>query len=288
MNSDKTVSFLCPVNDLESQEISLIACSMRSVELHISSQLWGASIALESDELLSRLRDSVLIVEMPDPPTEHLLRTKGHTLELIDHHQYHLQDGTVLDRRHPLSSIEQVAVRFSCPLTDWQRLVAWNDRGYIWELLAQGVAYKDACAVRKAERQLLDVLRPGKSEWRTRLKEDGLELFIGSGPQSPVVDGCLLPGEAEWNELMWKPELALEQVPVLLFLELKNSQISAFDGYGSIAVLEQLLSCLPARRKSWQGGTEMHGYCGGLLMQESRVEILVERIRATWRKMRHG
>ncbi len=100
---------------------------------------WGADIALAQDDL-SRLdgRDVVVLVEQPSATLERQLARAGKTVIHIDHHLYARPGGDVVDRRHPSSSLEQVAAAFGVAALDpQQRLISENDRGYIPALAAE-------------------------------------------------------------------------------------------------------------------------------------------------------
>jgi hypothetical protein len=55
-----------------------------------------------------------VLVEMPLTVLESRLRARGHRVHVVDHHLYSPPGAASIDRRHPLSSLEQVVDLLSC------------------------------------------------------------------------------------------------------------------------------------------------------------------------------
>lgn len=254
----------------------------QEVDLRISRQAWGASIDLEPPESLQDLAERVLIVEMPGLETEQRLIDAGHRLKIIDHHFYQLPDGTELDRRQGQASIEQVARYFSFQLNAWQQLVAWNDRGYIWELLKQRVSHEAMLDLRAKERRILHETRGDAGNWVSQDGPSGLQIYAGGGVQIDVLDRVLIPDAVRWREYAGNPEGLQAVSPTLVFLHLKNNLICAFDLYGSRKKRELLQAALPACNTSWSGGGERHGFLGGRLIQPCQLEQLIVGMTRKW------
>jgi len=88
---------------------------------------------MEPSEVFQNLKENLIVVEMPDPVKEEMLRKISCNVIWIDHHTY-LHKGQRLDRSHGLSSLEQFADLVGYALSDKEKLIALNDRGYIWAM----------------------------------------------------------------------------------------------------------------------------------------------------------
>lgn len=128
----ENTTLICPENDLESQTIVNIAMKL-GMDVRVSEQGWGARLGMEPPEVFQNLKESLIVVEMPDPDREEMLRKIGCNVIRIDHHTY-LHKGQRLDRSHGLSSLEQFADLVGYALSDREKLIALNDRGYIWAM----------------------------------------------------------------------------------------------------------------------------------------------------------
>ena len=128
----ENTTLICPKNDLESQTIVNIAMKL-GMDVRVSEQGWGARLGMEPPEVFHNLKENLIVVEMPDPDREEMLRKIGCNVIWIDHHTY-LHKGQRLDRSHGLSSLEQFADIVGYALSDRKRLIALNDRGYIWAM----------------------------------------------------------------------------------------------------------------------------------------------------------
>lgn len=128
----ENTTLICPENDLESQTIVNIAMKL-GMDVRVSEQGWGARLGLEPSDVFHNLKDNLIVVEMPDPDREKMLRKIGCNVIWIDHHTY-LHKGQHLDRSHGLSSLEQFADLVGYVLSDREKLIALNDRGYIWAM----------------------------------------------------------------------------------------------------------------------------------------------------------
>ncbi len=139
------MTVLCPVNDGESKTIVAI-CRGLGIDLRISLQPWGATLDREPPDNLAGLKPSVVIVEMPSTELEDKLRQAGHQVFVVDHHFY---PASGLDRRQPISSLEQVAALLAYPLTRLEMGIAINDRDYIFGLLDAGYDMDEILAIRR-------------------------------------------------------------------------------------------------------------------------------------------
>ncbi|BCL60483.1 hypothetical protein DGMP_11760 [Desulfomarina profundi] len=150
-----TVSVICPENDLESHTILKLAEEL-GLDVRKSHQPWGARLETEPEETFQDLKTTVIIVEIPGPEKEEQLRREGHTIIIVDHHQY-----DDLDRTHPLSSLEQFTehlnIRFSDPQHSEMKYIAANDRDFLYGLLEAGADYETMCEIRRRERELTGV-----------------------------------------------------------------------------------------------------------------------------------
>ena len=124
------VTVVCPNNDAESRTI-IDVCGRLGVDTRISQQPWGATLDQEPETNLRGLKRIVIAVEMPSVEKESKLEQAGHQVVIVDHHSYPKLN---LDRRKPVSSLEQVAEHLGYHLTRWEMGVAINDREYIFGL----------------------------------------------------------------------------------------------------------------------------------------------------------
>lgn len=96
---------------------------------------WGQRTSLTEQDLKGHAR-TVVLVETPDPAAEAIVTATGRAALHIDHHLYARPHQPALDRRNPLSSLEQVARLIDAPLDAEQQRIAANDRGHIRALMA--------------------------------------------------------------------------------------------------------------------------------------------------------
>ncbi|MBI1908391.1 hypothetical protein HYS28_03170 [Candidatus Uhrbacteria bacterium] len=133
---------LTPKNDEESLMIVRIAEAAK-IPMVVSAQPHGAKLEREP-AVLDRLRKAnpaarrVVIVEIPGPETEGVLREAGYDVAVIDHHRY-----TELDRMTDKSSLEQFLEMFGIDEAMLATLgfdpvlvrgVGIIDRGFLWAL----------------------------------------------------------------------------------------------------------------------------------------------------------
>jgi len=128
----ENTTLICPKNDLESQTIVNIAMKL-GMDVRVSEQGWGAQLGMEPPDVFHNLKENLIVVEMPDPDKEKMLRKIGCNVIWIDHHTY-LHKGQCLDRSHGLSSLEQFAGLVGYALSDREKRIALNNRGYIWAM----------------------------------------------------------------------------------------------------------------------------------------------------------
>lgn len=138
------VTVVTPCNDGESRTIVDI-CRRLHVDCRVSKQPWGATLDQEPESNLTNLRPIVIVVEMPSHEKESVLEQAGHRLIVVDHHSYPKLN---LDRRQPLSSLEQVADHLGYKLTRWEKGIAINDREYIFGLVDAGFSTEEVQTLR--------------------------------------------------------------------------------------------------------------------------------------------
>ena len=97
----ENTTLICPNNDLESQTIINIAMKL-GMDVRVSEQVWGAGLGLEPPEVFQNLKVNLIVVEMPDPDREDMLRKIGCNVIRIDHHTY-VPKGQHLNRSHRLT-----------------------------------------------------------------------------------------------------------------------------------------------------------------------------------------
>ncbi len=195
---------LVPENDVESQTILEIATKV-GIPILKSEQPHGARLANEPN-LLARLDHStnqvanhstnpvdihrrLAIVEIPGPLLEESLRQAGWEVIIIDHHRY-----DELDRRNPLSSLEQFLVIFQITPADLDNLgfdpriifgLGVMDRGFVWGLSPAGFSISESAQVRVEYRRRKNLLKGEnailiqsvKRAWETREQQDGVYII---------------------------------------------------------------------------------------------------------------
>ena len=133
-----TKTLIISTNDLEAEAIAARAKKLGFVPVDLGLG-WGQRLDPLDERLapdgLGRL---VVMVECPAPAFEAHLRARGHIVEVIDHHLYIDGRGDRLDRRRARSSLEQFVGLYGKGegLTEKERLIAANDRGFWPALLA--------------------------------------------------------------------------------------------------------------------------------------------------------
>lgn len=134
---------IAPQNDPESVLICEL-CHAFGIPLLASAQPHGATLVVEPD-LVARIKEAspqanrLVIIEIPGPAEEELLRSQGYEVVIIDHHRY---DG--IDRMNTQSSLEQFLVLFGIGDDDLARTgfspvlvrgVGVIDRSFVWGLM---------------------------------------------------------------------------------------------------------------------------------------------------------
>ncbi len=190
---------LCTTNDPESLLITKIA---RALFLPIlsSAQQHGARLSQES-HLFDRVREmtseakTIVIVEIPGPDEEGILRKAGYEVVIIDHHTY-----PNLNRMQPQSSLEQFLHYFE--ISDENLLgvgfepylvkgVGCIDRGFLWELQKDGYSDEEARQIREyyvaLEREVdprfTEVMQIAKEAWEHRELHEGIWIIRSSHQQ---------------------------------------------------------------------------------------------------------
>ena len=149
------ITLIVPHNDLESHEIRRMAQSLGFFDIRISAQPFGARLENEPAETFRDLAPEVWIVEIPGPAMEKRLREQNLKVVVIDHHEY--KD---LNRYRDKSSLEQFAdlcgrhltrirnTTLEQKLTREQKLIAVNDRDYIWGMIDEGASLEQIREIR--------------------------------------------------------------------------------------------------------------------------------------------
>lgn len=180
------VSVVLALNDLEARRIDQLArargCDVRTVQVD-----WGGRIDA-ADPALKTLKDTVILVELPNLDLETRLRAEGRQVHVVDHHLYVDRDCTILDRRRPRSSLEQVAALLNAlPLSAEDRLVSANDRDFIPGLARQADAETvrrvrlDELAVRLGDRSTAEAALDTGVDWLRKAEASGRLRRLATG-----------------------------------------------------------------------------------------------------------
>jgi len=180
----KDVVLIIPPNDAEAILIKEIAVHL-GISIIESSQLHGASLDVGHDyvkQVLDSGYKHAVVIEMPGPKSEALLRRAGVEVVIIDHHHYtglaraHDEKGELLP-----SSLEQFLKLFK--VTDAQlkkmglnphlvRGIGIQDRGYVWSLFDEGYSKREVRQVLAYMDKLTAHLRnPDTEERKQRLAQ---------------------------------------------------------------------------------------------------------------------
>jgi len=223
--------WVMPRNDGEAIEIEKILVTAGETVL-VSRQPWGASwgsLELDIQERLRAAGDAEIIgVELAGPNPYGACN--------IDHHKYRDED-----RRHPLSSLEQVAARLNMPLNRWQQLVAANDRGYIPAMAALGATGDEIGAVRAQDRAAQGI---GPDQERQA------EIDIAA---------------AEWRDgkvAVTCPRGVTSAHSDRLFGRARESLLMAPDEWDYYGPRHEEFASLPLPETHWSGGDPSSGYFG--------------------------
>lgn len=243
--------WIVALNDGESIEIRRILDA--AGELYaVSNQRWGARWdRLEAPvvELLKRFQldkpDAVVYgVELAGPNSFRAIN--------IDHHRYAGDD-----RGHVMSSLEQVAALLSRPLTQWQKLVALNDRGYIPAMLAAGASCREVIAVRRQDR-----LAQGVTAENSRIAKRDIRTarWIGARVRVDCPDGFT---SAHSDRLFDRAqEILLTSATSWSYSGPRHRQLATMD----------------FAENHWSGGAEESGYFGiespGAATKRQIIELL--------------
>lgn len=201
--------FVLPVNDGESARAYQILTSLPAPHVHRSTQRWGAILEKEMTSLQRRLTSTIktiCIFEIPGRETnargeikcEQELIESGCHLDIIDHHFY-----SWVDRRHHLSSLEQLCAKINWQMSAWDYHIAVNDRSYIPGLLDLGLPLSQVREVRK-----FDLIAQGWDESTIIKSVTKANKCIDSGRMRKVSDLFLLE-DTGISPVIMTQELAL-------------------------------------------------------------------------------
>jgi hypothetical protein len=260
-------SLLVPCNDLESLTMIEIA-SAYAIPLCVSPQQWGARLGIELERKAHTYEQEMWISEMADPDAESALCQLGKSVKIIDHHEYWLKDGSYLDRRNPLSSLEQLAILLGHKLNAWQQAVALNDRGYIWAMAAAALPYDLMLKVRQAERMALRISNDAFTTHEEHFVEkQNTRILVGTGRQAALVDQHFLPSKADWAHHHGCAMSLCENRGVLcVFARGKEGKsIQSVNAYGCGEIPSLVVSALDHCTERWSGGCGDSWFVGGVL-----------------------
>lgn len=146
----QNTTIICPKNDGESYTIVNIALS-QGFDVRISSQrTWFCPLDKESDVTFENLKKHVVIIEMPSPKREKELEQKGHTVHVIDHHDY---PSFHINRENKKSSLEQFADMIGYQLNRKEKGIAINDQLYIYGLFQHNYSVEEINEIRRFDLQ---------------------------------------------------------------------------------------------------------------------------------------
>jgi hypothetical protein len=227
--------WVVPLNDAEAFEIVNLLKS-KAERVLVSQQGWGAtwaaleaSVNFELESFRSQYSDGEIIgVELGGP--------NRFGARDLDHHLY---DNA--DRRHPLSSLEQVAELLGLHLDRHQQLVAANDRGYIPAMQRLGANAAEISDVRAQDRRYQGLTEEDEAQAEQDLRS-------AEWRANRVLVRCAKrPTSAHSDTLFGKAD------------EILLVSTDEWDYYGP---RHQELAAMHFPEHFWSGGSEEGGYFG--------------------------
>lgn len=274
--------FVLPVNDGESTRANQILTALPAPHIHRSAQKWGAVLEKEMSALQRRLTSaikSICIFEIPGREInaqgkikcEQELRMNGYRLDIIDHHFY-----SWVDRRHCLSSLEQLCTKINWQMNEWDRHIAINDRSYIPGLLEHGLSINQIRKVRK-----FDLLAQGWNESVIVEKVAEANRYIDTGKIKKITELFLLEGTGISSTILTQ-ELALQHEGGMVNVFECRGKKMGFSGKPEVVDLllrqdYQALGC-PSPWVSYSGGDDRFTKFFGLRTQKTIDERCRNRI----------
>jgi len=282
---NQDISLICPRNDLESATIMSVAKRI-GIDVRESPQSRGGKLGNEPVGNLLGLKKTVVIVELPDPGTEEILRRQGHEVIVIDHH-----DAPGLNRWRPESSLEQFCELVGEPMADDLWKVAVNDRDFIPGLARMGVSYEEMEEIGSRERDATGVSALFQEAWQSlriplRRFED-LDLFIVPSRYDRVMgEVAQWPSKQDYDEGVKRGALRLRNCLILYYDDDNPDHIALVEYYGEGRVRRAFGELLGDKSladfEMWAGGGEYNCFWGArpkyAKATPKRVDELVDRV----------
>ena len=284
----KKITLIVPRNDLESVKIGRLAEKLGFDDIRVSDQPFGARLEKEPPEAFQNIAPEVWIVEIPGPETEKQLRERNHRVVTIDHHRY----GD-LDRCNEKSSMEQFADLCGYSLTPEEKLVAINDRAYIWGLIAEGADFETIRDIRRedllAQGWSEDDFPANQEEYDSRRLEIGKHcrlrepFFVHETRMEKTTrfaELYHLPGRTQYlGYINTKNQCTRHN---LLLIKKGRGLMIDFSGTAELKnkVMERFVS---VSSKFWSGGTGGFGYAG----MEIKKDVAIDGVRNEIAILRH-
>ena len=256
---DQTL-FLIPRNDGEAQRALEILQALKSRNILVSHQSWGAVLAKEDRLLHNSQLDNIeieafrkrgvkriAIFEIPGKDTEEKLRASGFEVVVFDHHTY-----SNLDRSNKLSSLEQLMKFIQWPASKADLIFAVNDRSYIPGLKQMGLSDKEIRTVRRK-----DLIAQGRSEKQVDDSIKFARRLIKAG--IPQRNGIYLLDGINADKNILRQELAIDSKDGLVDTIEFNGNSIRFSGDPKI---ERLLTEFPVEKYGYPPGS-YDRYAGG-------------------------
>jgi hypothetical protein len=271
-------TLICPANDLESQTIIKVA-SGHGIDTRISQQKWGGKLGAEPPENLKNLKKTLIVVELPDEAAERWLRSLGHELIIIDHHNY-----SDLSRFSEYSALEQFCALIDEPLTAEFLKIAYNDRDFIPGLAHLGCSYEEMEDIRQRERKIR-----GVSELFTTAQQvnrepsarfgDELDIYLVSERYIEVMaEVAQWPTRESYSSGLASGELHLRKCLLLFHKEDDRDHIVQVEYYGEHQIQDALIELLNDKTLSdfnmWMsGGTRTCYWCAKPRVKEMPANL---------------
>ena len=258
-NLKNEILFVVPNNDGEAVEIQKLLKD-NGWNYLVTGQQWGASWdGLEDDiknDINSGKYQIIYGIELQGSLVNKSIQLRlGKVWDIIniDHHKYENDDRT-----NKLSSLEQVAKIINVELTDYQKAVSDNDKGYIDLMLENGYTWDTINEVRLQDR---------KAQGIKKEQEKDAEKAI--------------------ENLIWFPELRIVKlshskcatVTDRLYSEKTNILILSDDGESNFYGHGETCMKLQEKFGGWAGGQlPKNGFWGGYANQQDIANFIISAV----------
>ena len=227
---------------------------------------WGAKLSDYKDEIEKYKNETIYAIELtPDIKAENVI--------LIDHHN---------ELSSKPSSIEQVAKILNHKLSAFERAVALNDKGYIYEMIKHNVNLSDIKRIRRLDRKTQGVSEEEeKAAKKVELKRI---IYFPYEYFSPLTDRIFF--EKGWKRfIVYNDKLTMfygfENEELKKFLKKFNLKAS-FWGRGFLGVLQKIDEKILREILDMKKVKSIHTFMFPFVIDKENYEIFDKRLKEEW------